>query len=88
LEKKGKQFWKKKRKKNKKKRGKVGEKKWKNAKKKIEEKSIVDYYCNPQWFRCGETVISPHHLDIVNKVFNIHHKPNIIILVFHFLEWK
>jgi hypothetical protein len=55
---------------------------------KKEEKDIVDYYCNPQWFRCGEIVISPHHLDIVNKIFNIHHKTNIIILVFHFLEWK
>jgi hypothetical protein len=25
----------------------------------------VNYCCNPQWFRCGGTVIPPHHLDIV-----------------------
>jgi hypothetical protein len=23
----------------------------------------VDYCCNPQWFRCGGTVIPPHHLE-------------------------
>jgi hypothetical protein len=25
----------------------------------------VNYCCNPQWFRCGGTVIPLHHLDIV-----------------------
>jgi len=45
-----------------KKRGKVGKKKCKKK-----GKSTVDYYCNPQWFRCGETVIPPHHLDIVSS---------------------
>jgi hypothetical protein len=25
----------------------------------------VNYCCNPQWFRCGGTMIPPHHLDIV-----------------------
>jgi len=50
--------------KTKKKRGKVGKKNEKIQKKR--GKNIVDYCCNPQWFRCGGTVIPPHHLDIVN----------------------
>jgi hypothetical protein len=41
------------------------ERKMKKCKKK-RGKNIVDYCCNPQWFRCGGTVIPPHHLDIVN----------------------
>jgi len=63
--KKGKQFWKKKEKKRKKER-----ESWKKIKKykKKEGKSTVDYCCNPQWFRCGGTVIPPHHLDIVNII--------------------
>jgi predicted Holliday junction resolvase-like endonuclease len=64
-----KQSWKKKRKailekKTKKNREGKLEKKMKKCKKK-ERKSTVDYYCNPQWFRCGETVIPLYHLDIV-----------------------
>jgi len=49
-------------KKRKKREGKL-EKKWKNEQKK--GKNTVDYCCNLQWFRCGGTVIPPHHLDIV-----------------------
>ena len=61
----------------KKKEGKL-EKKWKNTKTKRERgKSTVDYCCNPQWFRCRGTVITPHHLDIVNIY--------IFILFFFFL---
>jgi hypothetical protein len=41
------------------------EKREKLEKKKREEESIVDYCCNPQCFVCRETVIPPHHLDIV-----------------------
>jgi hypothetical protein len=37
----------------------------KSKKKKKKGKSIMDYCCNPQWFRCGGTMIPPHHLDIV-----------------------
>jgi len=47
-----------KKRKKKEKKGKVGGK----CKKKI-EKSTVNYCCNPQWFVCGVTVISPHHLE-------------------------
>jgi len=70
-----KQIWKKKRKailekKRKKKEKREGklEKNKKIQKKKKKGKSTVDYCCNPQWFRCGGTVIPPHHLDIVNII--------------------
>jgi len=39
---------------------------WKKNEKKYIKKNTIDYCCNPQWFRCGETLIPPHHLDIVN----------------------
>ena len=48
-----------------KKKKKKKEKREKLEKKKREEESIVDYCCNPQCFVCRETVIPPHHLDIV-----------------------
>jgi len=32
----------------------------------------VDYCWNPQWFRCGGTMIPPHHLDSVIMVPSIH----------------
>jgi len=37
----------------------------KNKKMKKKGKNTVNYCCNLQWFRCGGTVIPPHHLDIV-----------------------
>jgi hypothetical protein len=51
-------FWKKQEKKTKKKR-----KEGKVKKKRV--RITVDYYCNPQWFRRGGTMIPPYHLDIV-----------------------
>ena len=35
--------------------------------KKKRGKNTVDWF-NPQWFRCGGTVIPPHYLDIVIKL--------------------
>ena len=35
------------------------------SKKKGGVRITVNYCCNPQWFRCGGTMIPPHHLDIV-----------------------
>ena len=53
---------KKKQKKTKKKEeGKVSKKK----EKKKEKESTVDYYCNPQCFVCGGTMIPPHYLEYV-----------------------
>jgi hypothetical protein len=37
----------------------------KKCKKKKRGKNTVHYCCNPQWFRCGGTVIPPYYLDIV-----------------------
>jgi hypothetical protein len=57
-----------------KKKEKINEKKRKNRKveKKKErknyqkrKKNTVDYCCNSQCFVCGETVISPYHLEYV-----------------------
>jgi len=39
----------------------------KKCKKKKRGKNTVDWF-NPQWFRCGGTVIPPHYLDIVIKL--------------------
>jgi len=33
--------------------------------KKTERRITVNYYCNPQYFVCGETVIPPHGLEYV-----------------------
>jgi hypothetical protein len=39
----------------------------KYKKKKKEEKNTVNYYYNPQWFRCGKILISPYYLNIINN---------------------
>jgi len=33
--------------------------------KKKENQTTVDYYCNPQCFVCGGTMIPPHYLEYV-----------------------
>ena len=45
----------------------------KMQKKKKRGKKTVDWF-NPQWFRCGGTVIPPHYLDIVIKLQRLRSK--------------